>query len=90
MHPNDAAVRGIGAGERVRVYNAQGAACIPVRLCADLSPGVVCLPEGVWVELDADGVDTAGAANTFTSTEGTSPGIACIMHGVGVEVSRSC
>jgi anaerobic selenocysteine-containing dehydrogenase len=70
------------------VYDAHGTARLPVRLCADLAPGVVCLPEGVWVELDADGVDIAGAANMFTSTEGTAPARACIMHGVGVEVSR--
>jgi hypothetical protein len=70
------------------VYNALGAARLPVRLCTDLIPGVVCLPEGVWVELGEDGLDTAGAANMFTSTQGTAPGRACIMHGVSVEVSR--
>ena len=51
-------------------------------------PGVVSLPEGMWVELDGDGVDVAGAANMFTATDGTRPGTACIMHGVGVEVRR--
>ena len=49
-------------------------------------PGVVCLPEGIWVDLDQDGVDQAGSANLFTSTAGTAPGTACIMHAVGVEV----
>jgi anaerobic dimethyl sulfoxide reductase subunit A len=88
MHPADAAARGISDGVQARMYNDRGTARLLVRLCADLTPGVVCLPEGVWVEVGPDGVDTAGAANVFTSTEGTAPGKACIMHGVGVEVSR--
>jgi anaerobic dimethyl sulfoxide reductase subunit A len=88
MHPADAAARGICAGDRVRLINAQGEAWIPVRLSEDLTPGVVCLPEGVWVALNADGVDTAGSANMFTSTRGTEPGVACIMHAVRVEVRK--
>jgi anaerobic dimethyl sulfoxide reductase subunit A len=88
MNPVDATSRGICDGDRVRLFNDQGVAILPVRLCADLSPGVVCLPEGVWVEVNDDGIDTAGSANMFTNTQGTSPGIACIMHGMGVEVRR--
>jgi len=49
-------------------------------------PGVVSLLEGMWVELDAGGVDVAGSANMFTATEGTAASTACIMHGIGVEV----
>jgi anaerobic dimethyl sulfoxide reductase subunit A len=88
MHPADASARGIADGERVRAFNAQGEALIPVRLTDDLMPGVVCLPEGVWVELDLEGRDIAGSANMFTSTLGTAPGVSCIMHGVGIEVTR--
>ncbi len=88
MHPQDAAARGLGEEEMAQVFNAQGTAQVPVRLCADLMPGVVCLPEGVWVELGAAGVDLAGAANMLTSTQGTAPGLAVIMHGVAVEVRR--
>jgi anaerobic dimethyl sulfoxide reductase subunit A len=90
MHPQDAIRRGIADGDKVRLFNAQGAALIPVRLTVDLTPGVVCLPEGVWVELDQDGVDLAGSANIFTSTPGTAPGKACIMHAVAVEVGKKC
>ncbi len=88
MNPGDAAERGIGDGERVRLFNYRGAALLPVRLSADLIPGVVCLPEGVWVQLNDAGIDTAGSANMFTDTGGTAPGVACIMHGMGVEVRR--
>ncbi len=88
MHPQDAAQRGIADGELACVWNAQGTARIPVRLTEDVIPGVVSLPEGMWVELDGSGVDVGGAANMLTATEGTRPGTACIMHGVGVEVRR--
>jgi anaerobic dimethyl sulfoxide reductase subunit A len=87
MHPQDATQRGIAHGDTVCLFNAQGVARVFVHLTRDLTPGVVCLPEGVWVELDDQGIDQAGSANMFTSTEGTHPGKACIMHAVGVEVA---
>lgn len=77
MHPRDAAARGLRDGERVRLFNGRG---------AEVMPGVVCLPEGVWCELNAQGEDVAGAANMVTSMQGTSPSTACIMHGVSVDV----
>ena len=88
MHPQDAAARGIVDGETVRLFNAQGVSHVPACLSEDIAPGVVCLPEGIWVELDTAGVDVAGSANMFTTTEGTAPGTACIMHAVGVEVDK--
>ena len=63
-------------------------ACLPAILNADLTPGVVCLLEGIWADLDESGVDRGGAANLFTSTQGTSAGTAAVMHAVGVEVMR--
>ena len=86
IHPVDAAARGIAAGSMVQVVNAQGTACLPAILNPDLTPGVVCLMEGIWADLDEQGLDRGGAANLFTSTQGTTAGTACIMHGVGVEV----
>jgi len=88
MHPRDAEARGLVDGERVRAFNTRGETNVQMRLCTDLTPGVVCLPEGQWVELDGEGRDLAGSANMLTSTEGTAPSICCIMHGVGVEVER--
>jgi anaerobic dimethyl sulfoxide reductase subunit A len=86
MHPQDAAERGICDGDTVFLFNAQGTARVVVHLSMGLAPGVVCLPKGIWVDLDEGKIDQAGSANMFTSTEGTRPGIACIMHGMGVEV----
>jgi molybdopterin guanine dinucleotide-containing S/N-oxide reductase-like protein len=90
MHPQDAAQRGIGEGERVCLYNAQGTVRITVHLTPDLAPGVACLPEGVWVELDEQGIDQAGSANMLTPSEGTQPSQSCIMHAVNVEVKHGC
>ncbi len=87
IHPQDAAARGISDGDLVRLFNARGEARVPARLTEDLTPGVVSLPEGIWVELDENGVDTGGAANMFTDTRGTLAGTACIMHAVPVEVA---
>ncbi|MHB0877264.1 MAG: molybdopterin-containing oxidoreductase family protein [Anaerolineae bacterium] len=86
MNPRDAGERGIADGDSVSLFNERGMARISVRLSEDIIPGVVCLPEGVWVELDEHGIERAGSANLFTSTEGTRPQRACIMHGVGVQV----
>ena len=88
IHPLDAAPRGIADGELACVFNDQGVARLLVHLSEDVRPGVVSLPEGMWVELDAGGVDVAGAANMLTATEGTAASVACIMHGVAVEVRR--
>ena len=88
MHSLDAAARGIADGDMVLLSNAQGTGRVPACLSDDLMPGVVSLPEGIWVELNAEGVDVGGAANMLTSTEGTAPGVACIMHAVPVQVTN--
>ena len=86
MHPGDAAQRAISDGETIRVYNDNGAVQVAALLSEDIMPGVVSLPEGIWVDLDENDVDQAGSANILTSTTGTVASKAAIMHGVGVEV----
>jgi anaerobic dimethyl sulfoxide reductase subunit A len=89
MHPRDAQARGLVDGERVRVFNERGETHVALRVSEDLSPGVACLPEGQWAELDSEGRDLAGSANMLTGTEGTLPSVSCVMHGIVVEVERS-
>jgi anaerobic selenocysteine-containing dehydrogenase len=48
IHPDDAAVRGIADGDRVRVWNELGEVRCLARRNADLRPGVVFLPKGIW------------------------------------------
>ena len=46
IHPSDAATRGIGPGDRVRVTSRVGTVEVPVRLTDTMMPGVVALPHG--------------------------------------------
>jgi anaerobic dimethyl sulfoxide reductase subunit A len=86
MHPSDAQARGCQEGDTIRLLNDLGECQLPLRLTEDIMPGVVCLPEGMWVRLGSDGIDHAGAANMLTSTQGTEASSAVIMHAIGVEV----
>jgi anaerobic selenocysteine-containing dehydrogenase len=86
MHPADAAARGITDGAAVQIFNDRGVVQTLARLTEGIMPGVVSLPEGIWVELDEDGVDRAGSANMLTSTTGTVASTMPIMHGIEVEV----
>ena len=48
IHPLDAEPRGIASGDVVRVWNGLGEVRVTARLSADLRPGVVFLPKGLW------------------------------------------
>ncbi len=89
MHPADAAERGIPDGGRAKILNGNGSSVVTVRRSGDLMPGVVCLRQGVWARLDAEGTDLAGSANVLTSTEGTRPAVGNVMHGVAVQVEAA-
>jgi molybdopterin guanine dinucleotide-containing S/N-oxide reductase-like protein len=88
MNPADAARRGIGDGDEVRLFNRNGVVHVRVNVTDDIMPGVVSLHEGVWVRLDANGEDRAGSANLLSDTGGTGPGHSCVMHALPVEVAR--
>ncbi|GIF69241.1 molybdopterin oxidoreductase [Asanoa ishikariensis] len=66
LHPSDAAVAGIGEGDRVRVESARGAVTAPARL-SGVRPGVVFLPfhYGWW---DRGDEPDGRAANELTLT----------------------
>lgn len=72
IHPTDAAERGIGTGELVRVFNARGACQAKVSVSDDIRPGVVALPTGAWFDPDQAGTDTQGNPNVLTRDVGTS------------------
>jgi len=88
INPEDAAARQIGDGETVLVSSPQGRMRVPARVTEDIMPGVVCLLEGAWPSLDADGVDTAGAVNILTCTAPTMPSEGSRTHSVRVQVAR--
>jgi anaerobic dimethyl sulfoxide reductase subunit A len=67
MHPDDAMVRGIENGQRVRVFNDIGATVLPAQVTERIAPGVVSIKEGAWYAPGRDGVDTQGCANVLTT-----------------------
>ncbi|MCK5005823.1 MAG: molybdopterin-dependent oxidoreductase, partial [Spirochaetales bacterium] len=86
MNPKDAAERGIDDDREVVVESPQGRVRVSVLITEDIMPGVVCLLQGIWPNLDANGMDQAGAANILTSTVPTEPCMGSRTHSVLVEV----
>jgi biotin/methionine sulfoxide reductase len=76
IHPHDAAARGIGDGDIVRLFNDRGACLAAAVLSADVRPGVVQLATGAWYDPDAPGDDNPlcvhGNPNVLTRDVGTS------------------
>ena len=87
MNPADAHPRSITDGQEVLVKSDRGAMRIRVRVTGNVMPGVVSAHQGVWPELDHEGVETAGSVNMLTSTEPTTPSMGSRTHSVLVEVS---
>lgn len=50
LHPDDAAARGIGPGDLVRVFNRRGEFRLPARIDAGIRKGVAAVPNGWWGE----------------------------------------
>lgn len=79
MHPADAAARGVGGGDQVRVFNQRGALVAPVRLDEGLRPGCVAITNGFWL--------TEGAAvNLLSCGRETDMGHGAAFHDVAVQV----
>jgi biotin/methionine sulfoxide reductase len=76
LHPEDAAARGIGEGDVVRLYNERGACLAGARLDAGLRRGVVVLPTGAQYDPEAPGqpgsLEKHGNPNVLTRDVGTS------------------
>ena len=71
MHPEDAAARGLSAGDRVRVHNDLGEVLVPLRINPGIRPGVVYLPKGIWNKHTENGVvSNAVIPDTVTEISG--------------------
>ncbi|AMO46613.1 Biotin sulfoxide reductase BisC [Enterobacter sp. FY-07] len=68
MHPQDARARGIAAGDVVRVWNGRGQVLAGAVVTEGIKPGVICIHEGAWPDLDpaAGGICKNGAVNVLT------------------------
>jgi anaerobic selenocysteine-containing dehydrogenase len=84
IHPADAAARGIGDGDRVRVFNDRGQFELQARVTDRARPGVVVALSIWWKKLAADGRN----ANEVTSARLTDIGRAPTFYDCRVEVAR--
>ncbi len=68
IHPQDAHERGIADGDTVRVWNQRGQVLAGAVVTAGIKPGVICIHEGAWPDLDlaANGICKNGAVNVLT------------------------
>jgi anaerobic selenocysteine-containing dehydrogenase len=92
LHPDDARLRHVADGDRVRVTSRVGAVELPVELTDDVMPGVVCLPHGYGHHRDGMGLRVAEqhagvSANDLTDPAEIDPlsGNA-VLNGVPVDV----
>jgi biotin/methionine sulfoxide reductase len=76
MNPADAASRGIGEGDIVRLFNDRGACLACASISEDVRPGVVQLPTGAWYDPADPREDKPlcvhGNPNVLTRDAGTS------------------
>src|SRR5712692_9182886 len=84
MHPRDAAERGIGEGDRVRVFNDRGGYELRARVNGKPRPGVVVAPSVWWKKYSPDGRN----ANDVTSQRTTDLGGGATFYDCRVQVER--
>ena len=84
MHPDDAEVRGILEGDRVRVFNQRGAYTLRVRINGKPRPGVVVAPSLWWKKYSPDGRN----ANNLTSQRTADLGGGATFYDCRVQVER--
>jgi anaerobic selenocysteine-containing dehydrogenase len=80
MHPDDARGRGIGDGDRVRVFNQRGSIELEAQLDNGLKQGCVCVTNGWWIS-------EGGTVNFLSAARETDMGYGAAFHENRVEVS---
>ena len=71
MNPADAAARGLGDGDHVRIVNDLGEVRCRMKIDDRLKPGVVSLPKGIWRRATLNGsVGTALVPDRLTPVSG--------------------
>jgi len=84
----DAEARGISYGDEVLIFNDRGKVLMEADVTERIMPGVVNIGQGGWFDIDEQGIDQGGCANTLTPSE-HSPGGAWCANTVLVEVRKA-
>jgi anaerobic selenocysteine-containing dehydrogenase len=82
MSPEDAHLRGLKEGDRVRVFNGRGSLELPLRIHFGLRPGVVAAFNGF-------GAEDGGSVNLLSLGRETDLGFGAGFHDNLVEVERA-
>jgi anaerobic selenocysteine-containing dehydrogenase len=85
MHPTDARARGIGDGDKVRVFNDRGSYTLRARVNGKARPGVVVAPSVWWKKHSPDGRN----ANNLTSQRTADLGGGATFYDCRVQVARA-
>ena len=85
LHPDDATARGIGHGDRVRVFNDRGAVLALARVTDQVAPGVASMPMGHW----ASGSEGGLSVNALNATRYADIGRAPTFSDTAVQVERA-
>ena len=84
LSPADAAARGIGNGDAVRVWNGQGDVRCRARVSDALKPGVASLSKGLWSHHTLSGT----SANTLAPDTLTDVGAGACFNDARVQIER--
>ena len=82
LHPDDAAGRGLAAGDRVRVRNQRGEVHCLLETSDALRPGVAAMPKGAWARSSINGL----TATALCPDDGQVVGGAACFNDARVEV----
>ena len=82
LHPDEAASRGLAAGDRVRVLNQRGEVHCRLKTSAAIRPGVASMPKGAWARASLNGLTTT----TLCPDDGQVVGGAACFNDARVEV----
>jgi anaerobic dimethyl sulfoxide reductase subunit A len=88
INTQDAEVRSIRSGDRVKVFNSRGIVSLPAKVTVRVMPGVVSIPQGAWWTPDENGTDTRGCINTLTKYRPTPLAFGNPSHTCLVQIAR--